>query len=260
MDALAPIAGRSGGFAILVREGWHLHPIHPHLELEAAAHNWIAARAASKDGQHDILVLAYYGHPESLDQTERDLRRIRLWAEVLQHPLVLCIDGNIDDADQHHLPHTIELQDAAVLLTSAPVRRTTTYDHWSLSLFEDRPVLSLREGCECHLLTMKSLVNTTLEHIAQLGSLSCNDHSLSTHPYSTTSHSASNGWTRRRRSSTTTGCLPTSTSHQRRCDIDIAYIVLGLLHGSLISMQLRASRIIKSQRGNIDAAQHQEHC
>ena len=109
------INGRSGGVAILAREGWHLHFTQLHLELEAASHNWIAARATSKDGQHDIMVLAYYGHPEALDQTERDIRRIRLWAEVLQHPLALCIDGNIDDADRHHLPHTIELQDAAVL-------------------------------------------------------------------------------------------------------------------------------------------------
>ena len=65
VGTVGTIAGRSGGVAIIVREGWHLRPLQPHLELEAAPRNWIAARAVSKDGQCDVLVMAYYGHPES---------------------------------------------------------------------------------------------------------------------------------------------------------------------------------------------------
>ena len=107
--------GRSGGVAILARQGWRISESELGLELAVKPHNCLTCRACSKDGQQDLILIAYCGHPEYQADTEQDLYRLQLWAATCHLPVVMGIDSNIDDTDDFKLPHSVELQDAALM-------------------------------------------------------------------------------------------------------------------------------------------------
>ena len=109
-------SGRSGGTAIIAREGWCLRAAELSLELEAPGDFWNAAILESRDAAICITVVAYYGHPEQRRRTCRDLARIGEVAAILDMPLIVLTDCNIDDSDPEKIDEHLALQDAALVL------------------------------------------------------------------------------------------------------------------------------------------------